>query len=84
VPPRTQGGAAPRRGPAPSLPGGGGIAALGTSPAESSREGPVVFNVIYSRRGDYLIDNFEALGAVRGNHDPRTANATQGDSIGVP
>jgi hypothetical protein len=54
------------------------------SPAEISREGPVVFDVIYSRRGAYLIDNFEALGAERGNRDPWAAPATRGDSISVP
>ena len=57
---------------------------MGASPAESSREGPVVIDVIYRRRGVYLVDNFDTLGAERGNHDPRIANATQGDSIGVP
>lgn len=39
-PPRTQGGADPRRGFATSLPGGGGPAALGPRPAEVSQEGP--------------------------------------------
>jgi hypothetical protein len=49
-----------------------------------ARGGPVVFDVIYRRRGDYLVGNFDALGAERGNHDPRAANDTQGDSIDVP
>ena len=57
---------------------------MGGSPAESSREGPVVFDVIYRRRGDYLVDNIDALSAEHGNHDPRSSNATQGDSIDVP